>query len=178
MSRQKEVILSGVGGQGLIVCGTLLGEAAVLFDGKRATLSSEYGVETRGTFAKSDVIVSDKEIYYPESIAPDLVLCLHQIAYRRYTGVLPEGALLVYDSDQVEPSAHVAGQNGYPLTSLARDLGNLSALNIISLGLVVARTGLITPGAARRELARYWEKKGETTIALNIRAFDMGYSLS
>lgn len=62
MSKQIEVILSGVGGQGLILCGTLLGEAAALYDGKRATLTSEYGVETRGTFAKSDVIVSDEEI--------------------------------------------------------------------------------------------------------------------
>ena len=62
MSVQKEITISGVGGQGLILCGTLLAQAAVCYDGKRATLSSEYGVETRGTFAKSDVIVSDSEI--------------------------------------------------------------------------------------------------------------------
>ena len=60
MSKQKEIIISGVGGQGMILCGTMIAEAAAIHDHKRATLSSEYGVETRGTFAKSDVIVSDE----------------------------------------------------------------------------------------------------------------------
>lgn len=70
MNGQKQIILSSVGGQGLIVCGTLLGETAVLFDNKRAVLSLEYGVETRGTFTKSDLIVSDQEIYSPRPLPP------------------------------------------------------------------------------------------------------------
>lgn len=177
MSKQKEVILSGVGGQGLIVCGTLLGEAAVLFGDRRAVLSSEYGVETRGTFAKSDVIVSDTEIYYPEAIAPDLVLCLHQIAYTRYAGKLPENTLLVYDSDAVQPVEGGMNQVGYPLTTMARELGNLSTLNIISLGIVVARTGIVPPEAAKQELTQYWGRKGEKVVNLNLKAFEMGYAL-
>ena len=47
MSTEKQIIISGVGGQGMILCGTLIAQAAVLHDGRRATLSSEYGVETR-----------------------------------------------------------------------------------------------------------------------------------
>lgn len=177
MSTQKEVVLSGVGGQGLIVCGTLLGEAAVLFDGKHATLSSEYGVETRGTFTKSDVIVSERDIYYPEAIAPALVLCLAQVAYERYAGKLPEGALLIYDSDQVEALPGVPGQRGFPFTSIARELGNLSTLNIVALGLVAAQTGIVSPSAAKQAIAHFWAKRGETVVALNHRAFDTGYSL-
>ena len=90
MNHQKEIILSGVGGQGMILCGTLIAEAAVIHDHKLATLSSEYGTETRGTFAKSDVIVSNEPIYFPDVTEPDLVVCLHQVAYERYSGKLRE----------------------------------------------------------------------------------------
>lgn len=44
MSKQKEITISGVGGQGMILCGTMIAEAAAIHDHKRATLSSEYGV--------------------------------------------------------------------------------------------------------------------------------------
>lgn len=54
MKYKWQLILSGVGGQGLIACGGLIAEAAILYESKYATLSSSYGVETRGTFTKSD----------------------------------------------------------------------------------------------------------------------------
>lgn len=177
MSKQIEVILSGVGGQGLILCGTLLGEAATLYDGKKATLTSEYGVETRGTFAKSDVIVSDGEIYFPDATRPALVLCLAQVAYQRYAGQLPEDSLLVYDSDQVEPSQVQEKQLGVPITTMARELGNVATANIIAMGLVAARTGLVTPQAAKQAIARFFSSKSEKVVALNNRAFDLGYQL-
>lgn len=178
MSKQKEIILSGVGGQGLIVCGTLLGEAAVLFDGKQAALASEYGVETRGTFAKSDVVVSDEEIFYPEAISPNLILCLAQVAYQRYQDFeLPEGAVLVYDSDQVEPKADAANHIGFPILSMARELGNTATANIISMGIVTKKTGIVTPEAAKKAIARFFASRSQKIIDLNYRAFDMGYAL-
>lgn len=175
--RQTEVILSGVGGQGLIVCGTLLGEAATLHDGKRATLTSEYGVETRGTFAKSDVIVSDEEIYFPDAVTPDLVLCLAQVAYQRYAGTLPEGTLLIYNSDQVTPQEGLPGQEGFPITTMAREAGNPATANIIAMGLVVARTGLVTPKAAKKAIADFFSSKSDAVVAMNHRAFDLGRAL-
>ena len=72
MSVQKEVIISGVGGQGMMLCGTMLAKAAVIYDHKRATMSTEYGTETRGTSAKSEVIISDDEIFFPDVMEPNL----------------------------------------------------------------------------------------------------------
>lgn len=176
MSSQKEVILSGVGGQGLIVCGTLLGEAAVLFDGKRATLSSEYGVETRGTFAKSDVVVSEEEIYYPEATEPNLILCLAQVAYQRYQeAALPEGAVLIYDSDQVTPGKPRGNHIGVPILSMARELGNPATANIIAMGLVTRYTGLVSPEAAKQSITRFFGARSQKIVDLNYRAFDLGY---
>ena len=178
MSKQKEVILSGVGGQGLIVCGTLLGEAAVLYDGKCATLASEYGVETSGTFAKSDVVVSDEEIFYPEVVDPDLILCLAQVAYQRYRDIeLSDGVVLVYDSDQVRPKEGVANHIGFPILSMARELGNPATANIIAMGIVAKRSGLVTTDAAKKAIARFFASRSQKVIDLNYKAFDMGYDL-
>lgn len=78
-----EIVLSGVGGQGLLSIGNLLGEAASIFGGKKATMTASYGVETRGTFTKSDVIISNEEIDFPEVLNPDIVLCLAQVSTLR-----------------------------------------------------------------------------------------------
>lgn len=175
MGKQIEVTLSGVGGQGLILCGTLLGEAAVLYDGKRATLTSEYGVETRGTFAKSDVIVSDEEIFFPDATKPAVVLCLAQVAYQRYAGNVPEDTLIIYDSDQVVPSDVQKKQEGFPITTMAREIGNVATANIISMGIVAARTGIVTPEAAKYALSKFFASKSEKIIEMNHRAFDLGW---
>lgn len=177
MSNQIEVILSGVGGQGTILCGTLLGEAAALHDNKKATLTSEYGVETRGTFAKSDVIVSDEEIFFPDATQPKVVLCLAQVAYQRYAGNLPEDTLLIYDADQVTPSDVQAKQEGISIGTMARELGNMATANIIAMGIVVARTGMVTPEAAKKAVGRFFGSKSQKIVDLNYKAFDLGYSL-
>ena len=122
MKSKWEVILSGVGGQGLISCGSLMAEAAIIFEDRYATLSSSYGVETRGTFTKSDIIISDREIFYPEVLHADVIVSLAQVAYDKYVSSIDENSILIYDSgmiNQVKESK--AKQFGYPFTNLARD---------------------------------------------------------
>ena len=178
MNAQKEITVSGVGGQGLILCGTLLAKAAVCHDGKRATLSSEYGVETRGTFAKSDLIISGNEIYFPEATKPDVVVCLHQIAYERYSGKLPEETLLIYDSDQVTPKTENASREaGVSVLETARGLGTTAAANIVTMGVIARYTGCVTAEAAHETLKEHFCQKGEKIVALNIAAFDAGIEL-
>ena len=90
-----EIIFSGVGGQGLVSCGNILGEAAS-FDHLNAVMTTTYGVETRGTFSKSDLIISDEDIDYPEALHPDVILALAQVAYQRYAPIAGENTVLIY----------------------------------------------------------------------------------
>ena len=174
MNRQAEIIISGVGGQGMILCGTMIAEAAVTHDHKKATLSSEYGVETRGTFAKSDVIVSDEEIYFPDVTEPDLVVCLAQEAYDRYSGKWGE-ALILYDAGAVTPNTdRSAFERGVDITGISRGLGNPAVANIVTLGLIVGLTEVITVEGARAAITGFFEKKGERVTGLNLKAFDTG----
>ena len=82
---KKEIVLSGVGGQGVVSVGEVMGLAASLYEENlNATMSASYGSEARGTFTKTDVIISDGEIGYPNVASPDIILCLAQVAYDRY----------------------------------------------------------------------------------------------
>jgi len=178
MGAQKEITISGVGGQGMILCGTLIAQAAVLYDHKKATLSSEYGTEARGTFARSDVIVSTEEIYFPDVTEPDLIVCLHQKAYERYSGKTDEKCLLVYDLAEVEPDpAQASHEVGIDISERARALGNPATANIITMGIIAGKEDAVSPGAAYQVLESFFGKKGEKVVAMNKKAFDLGYEL-
>lgn len=178
MSKQKEVTISGVGGQGMILSGTLLAKAAAIHDHKKATLSSEYGVETRGTFAKSDVIVSDEEIYFPDVTEPDLVVCLHQIAYARYSGKVGEKGVLIYDSSEVTPDLAQAGKEiGVDITAEAKKAGHPATANIIVMGMISGYLDLVEPEGAEEQIREFFGAKGEKTVQMNLAAYDNGYAI-
>ena len=137
-----EIIFAGVGGQGLVSCGNILGEAAS-FGGFNAVMTTTYGVETRGTFAKSDLIVSDKAIDYPEALHPDVILALAQVAYQKYAPTASADTLLIYDQDAVTPMESQAQQIGFPIIATAQAMGNPTSANILSLGIILGETNLM-----------------------------------
>lgn len=178
MDKKKEIIISGVGGQGMILCGTLIAKAAVIHDNMLATLASEYGTETRGTFSKSDVVISDLDhpIDFPEATEPDLVICLHPVAYKRYSGKIRKEALLIYNSDLVEPNAEFADREcGIPISTRAKELGNPATANIYTMGVILGYLNKISREGAKDAIADFFKAKGEKVIALNHKAFDAGY---
>ena len=74
MSYRYEVRLSGEGGQGIVLAGVILAEAAAIYDGKNATQTQVYGPESRGGASKAEVIISDEEIDYPKAMSVNLLL--------------------------------------------------------------------------------------------------------
>lgn len=177
MKNRHQIILSGVGGQGLISCGCLIAEAAIVCEDMYATLSSSYGVETRGTFAKSDIIISDREIYYPEVIKEDMVLSLAQVAYDRYVSKLESEALLFYDSGMVSSRRESkAEQFGFAFTDMARELGSVTAANIIALGAIAGLTRILKPESVLKAIENTYREKPKV-MEQNIRAFQKGLEL-
>jgi 2-oxoglutarate ferredoxin oxidoreductase subunit gamma len=173
-----QIILSGVGGQGLIACGSVLAEASTLYEDKNATLTSSYGVETRGTFTKSDIIISEEEIYFPEVLEPDIVLSLAQVAYNRYVSTIGSEALLVYDNEMVlNLKESSAKQHGYPFTSLATELGHVAAANMIALGVIISLTGIIDEESIYKAINDKYAGKPKIA-ALNISAIKKGLMIA
>ena len=98
---QKELRLSGSGGQGVITAAIIFAEAATAC-GMNVAQSQSYGPEARGGASRSEVIVSDDVIYHPHVEHPDIVLAMTQAAADKYAGDLdPEEGILIVDSELV-----------------------------------------------------------------------------
>ncbi len=91
MSKRYEIRFSGAGGQGLILAGVIMAEAASIYEGIQAVQSQSYGPEARGGASKSEVIISDGPIDYPKATIVDALLALTQEACDKYSHDLKEG---------------------------------------------------------------------------------------
>ncbi len=104
-----EVRLAGEGGQGMILAGVILAEAAAVYDGLNAVQTQSYGPEARGGASRSEVIIARGEIDYPKVMAADLLLCMSQEACDKfYTQVKDDGCIIV-DSTHVRPRTNPSG---------------------------------------------------------------------
>ncbi len=81
MSQQQELRLAGLGGQGIILAGIIMAEAAGIYDGKFVAQTQAYGAAARGGFSRSDIVISDEEINYPKARELDMLLAMSQDAY-------------------------------------------------------------------------------------------------
>ncbi len=144
-----ELRLSGAGGQGLILAGVILAEAAAIYDEKNATQSQSYGPEARGGASKSDVIISDEDIFYPKATNIDLLLALTQEACNKYIPDLKEQGILVVDNSRVNNIPQ--GQyTVFPLPILQtaqEKVGKIIVANIIALGAIVEISNVVTHDA-------------------------------
>jgi 2-oxoglutarate ferredoxin oxidoreductase subunit gamma len=143
MSSRYEIRLAGSGGQGLILAGIILAEAAGVYDGKFVCQTQSYGPEARGGASKAEVVISDAAIDYPKAIRPDVLLALNQKSLEAFSSDLKPGGLLLVDADLVqEAPAH--GVIALPFTRIARELGRAMAANIVALGALAQLTGAVT----------------------------------
>ncbi|MBN1295311.1 2-oxoacid:acceptor oxidoreductase family protein [bacterium] len=144
-----EVRLSGSGGQGMILAGVILAEAAAIYDEKNATQSQSYGPEARGGASKSEVIISDEDIFYPKATNIDLLLALTQEACDKYIGDLKDDGILVIDTDRVlNPPKGNYRVVSLPITSIAQEkVGKVIVANIVALGVITALSGVVSESA-------------------------------
>lgn len=174
---RMEIRLAGSGGQGLVLGGIILAEAAVMFDGKNAVQTQSYGPEARGGASKSEVVISDGDIDYPKAENVNILLALTQEAANRYTDDLAEGALVILDEEAVTDMP--AGEfrvHRLPLLRAAReDVGKGFVANIVSLGALVRITGVVSEDAIEKAVLRRVPKGTEE---LNKKALAAGKRLA
>jgi 2-oxoglutarate ferredoxin oxidoreductase subunit gamma len=171
MEQRYEVRLAGTGGQGAILAGIILAEAAIR-DGKQVVQTQSYGPEARGGASRSEVLISDGQILYPEVIHPDITLCMSQEACDQYSGQVQKNGLLILDADHVSRAPTTRAVR-VPMTTLAQEVtGRAIAANVVGLGVLAALTGLVSREALE-EAVRARAPRG--TAALNLRALAAGY---
>lgn len=134
--------LAGTGGQGLALGGRLLADALIA-DGKHVAQSQSYEPTSRGGTSRSDLVVSSGPIGFPLLTGIDFLLVLDQTAIEDSGSLINDDGLVIVDSDRVaEPPQGEFTTCPLPLTASARDLGNARVANVVSLGALVALSGI------------------------------------
>ncbi len=101
------MVFSGSGGQGVITAAIIIAEAAVIHEDLNAVQSQSYGAAARGGATRSDIIVSDAVIHFPQVIQPNVLVCLTQEAYNAYYAIIRPGGLLLTDKRYVKTEKKV-----------------------------------------------------------------------
>lgn len=167
-----EIRLAGEGGQGMILAGVILAEAAVVHDGLNAVQTQSYGPEARGGASRSEVIIAKGEIDYPKVSNADVLLCMSQEACDRFYSQVNDHGYLVVDTSQVSriPSHRAVA---VPISEIAeRVTGHRITASIVALGVIAGLTDIVTRSALENAIRG---RVPAGTEEANLKALAAGY---
>jgi len=175
MSKSR-IVFSGTGGQGVITAAIIIAEYAVLHENLNAVQTQAYGPEARGGAARSDVIISNSEIFFPKVNQPNYLVCLSQQAYNKYSSIIRPGGTLMVDSRYVKTHKKVdANQVELPMYMRVKEkIGNPIVLNICMLGAFIEITGLVRKESILKLLESRIPKD---FLDMNKKALELGINL-
>jgi 2-oxoglutarate ferredoxin oxidoreductase subunit gamma len=170
----KQIIITGFGGQGIILAGRIVGKAAAIGDKLESSLVQSYGPESRGGACSVQVTIADGQIYYPYIQVPDILVCMSQAGYDKYRDHLKKETILIVDQNLVKPAA---GADFYaiPATRYAEEMGLKMMANIIMIGFFSGITEAVSLKSARNTVA---ESVPPKTVETNLKAFERGWDFA
>ena len=170
----SEIRIAGFGGQGVIMCASIIGKAASIHEDGYATMTQNFGPEARGGACSAQVILSDQPVLYPYVTNPDVLVVMSQEAYTKFAPELKPGGLLLVEQDLVRLSElkKPARIFSIPATRLAEELGKKMVLNVVMVGFFGAVAGLLSRESLRKAVA---DSVPAAFQELNLKAFDKGF---
>lgn len=170
------IVFSGSGGQGVITASIILAEAAAIHEGLNAVQSQSYGPEARGGATKSDVIISDRAIRFPKVNQPNVLVCLTQKAYNKFSGTIRPGGILLLDTHFVkqEPKVDARQVSLGMYRAVMERIEKSVVFNICVLGALVGLTELIKPESIMKVLEK---RVPEDMVDINRDALEIGLGL-
>ena len=172
----RQIVLCGYGGQGIVLAGVILGQAAFK-DGKWVGGANSYGAASRGGACRAEVVISDQPISFPHVIEADILIAMYQTAYDKYIVMSKsDTGVVIYDEKFVSPKENKGlTYVGIPATRVAiEELNNPIIANVIILSAAVELTQLVTEEALRAALK---ELVPARLRKLNLEALDAGIAL-
>jgi 2-oxoglutarate ferredoxin oxidoreductase subunit gamma len=163
----RRLRFAGFGGQGVVLCGYIVGKAAML-DGLNSIHTQSYGSASRGGLTRSDVVISEGEIYDLINEELDVLVAMSQQSYDAFASMLSSEGYLYFESDLVKPAGDPGPRAyGFPATDTAfKSFGRKIIANILMIGFmnavseVVSHDSLVTtiqetvpPGTEEKNIA-------------------------
>lgn len=176
--QHQEVIIAGMGGQGVMSVGQLLAHATVM-EGLNVVWFPAYGPETRGGTADCTVIISADEIGSPVTSSPDTLIALNQLMLDKFApSVKREGVILV-NSCLAEPPDYRSDCKiiSLPANDIATALGSSKAANMVMLGAYVHLLKPVKLDSIKAAMTEVLPERNHRFIPINNAALDKGAEL-
>lgn len=169
---KKEIIFTGLGGQGIVKSGVILAEAAVI-EGRHVVQTQNYGPESRGGCCRADVIIADEDICYPRVNKADIILALSQKGFDKFVKCSKPDAMII--ADENINVGDIKNYKKFDIVKYTEDiLKNPQSINMFCLGILASSTKLVGYNALKQAIC---ENVPKATIDKNLFAFDKGFSV-
>ena len=185
---KKDIILAGVGGQGILTIATIIGDAATVA-GLHLKQAEVHGMSQRGGDVQSTLRLSTAPIYSDliRQGAADLIISMEPMEALRYLPYLSNEGWVVSSSHpfknipnypdeatlmaELKALPHVAT---LPIEEVAREHSLPKSANMVLLGMSARYMEILTPEQLRQSIARVFAAKGDKVVNDNLKAFDLG----
>lgn len=174
---EQGILISGTGGQGIVAAGEFLSEA-LFRAGYEVVNTRSYGSEARGGSCRSEVIVSDGELYDLQLEEADILIAMSMPAYRRYIDCAKRDGLVLVDAEILNKIEEAEIRSdvemvSVPAAEIAVGLGNLIVANMVLLGALAKRSGLLELDGLKDAVR---ERMRPSMQEINLRALEAGYA--
>ena len=172
MSEHYEARFAAVGGQGILLAGDILADAAISFEGKYALDSPTYTAQVRGGPTKVDVIIDSKKILFPRTTAIDFILCLAQRSWDQFAFDLKPDCIVLIDPFLVHKVDERYRVFRLPLIEMTKkEMKKVVYTSAVSLGAMIGLTGALKRDSVEKALLK---KAPKGTEEQNLKAFRLG----
>lgn len=173
---QKEIIIAGFGGQGVLFSGQVLAYAA-MDSGLEVTWIPSYGPEMRGGTANCTVVIADNEIGSPLVKNPPLAIALNLPSFGKYEDVLATGGTLVVNQSMVDREAKRDDINVIfvPCNEIAEEIGDRKLTNMVAMGALLTALPELTLNDIEKALEGHLPKRHAHLLPKNYEALKRGF---
>lgn len=173
---QKEIIISGFGGQGVLFSGQVLAYAA-MDSGKDVTWIPSYGPEMRGGTANCTVVIADHEIGSPLVKNPPLAIALNLPSFDKYETTLASGGTLIVNQSMVDRGAqrndiHVIM---VPCNEIAEEIGDKKLMNMVAVGALLTALSEVSLKDVEKALESHLPARHKHLLPKNYEALKRGF---
>ncbi len=174
-----EIISSGFGGQGALTVGKFLAKAGMK-EGKNVSWLPSYGPEMRGGTANVSVVISDKEVASPLVSFPSILVALNQPSIDKFASATIDGGLIVFNEDMCPNGVKRDNVEiiSAPMNQIAKEIGSIKVLNMVAIGMVIGKTGIVKYETLEQDLTAFLEKKNPELLKANLKAIKKGIELA
>ena len=185
---RKDIILSGVGGQGILTIATIIGEAATVA-GLNLKQAEVHGMSQRGGDVQSNLRLSDESLH-SDLISlgkADLIISMEPMEALRYLPYLEKEGWVVTSANLFKNIPNYPDEeelmrtlNTLPrvvqleIEDIAKENNIPKCANVILLGMAAKFIEILSPEQLRESIGRVFASKGEKIVEMNKQAFDIG----